>query len=67
MTRIRQKSLTNINANYHRPAWFVFRNTCTKTMIEDELVEIMGGGKGHLTIKLTEQEAEALIEYLNKN
>ena len=39
----------------------------TKTMVADELVQIIGGGKGHPMIKLTEKEAEELIEYINRN
>ena len=42
-------------------------NSFSKTIVEDELVQIIGGGKGHPTIKLTKNEAEELIEYINRN
>ena len=42
-------------------------NSFSKTMIEDELVEILGGSKGHPPSALSEKEAGALIEYINKN
>ena len=38
-----------------------------RTMSEDELVEILGGSKGHPSTKITEKEADALIEYIDKN
>lgn len=38
-----------------------------KPMTADELVEILGGSKGHPSTKITGKEAEELIEYINKN
>ena len=39
----------------------------TKTKNIDELTKIVGGQNGHPTSKLTEEEVNALIEYINKN
>lgn len=39
----------------------------TRTKNIDELTKIVGGQNGHPTSKLTEEEINALIEYINKN
>lgn len=39
----------------------------SKTMSEDELAEILSGSKGHPSSEITEKEAEAVIEYINRN
>lgn len=38
-----------------------------RTMSEDELVEILGGSKGHPSTRIKEKEAGELIEYINRN
>ncbi len=42
-------------------------NSFSKTMKEDELIEIVAGRIGHPAIQLSEKEAEALVEYINKH
>lgn len=41
-------------------------NSFSKTMNADELVEILGGSKGHPWTRTNKKEAEELIEYINK-
>lgn len=42
-------------------------NSFSKTMNADELVEILGGNKGHPWTKTTRKEAEELISFINKS
>ena len=42
-------------------------NSFPKTMNEDELVEIVAGRRGHPALTLSEEQAQALIAYMNNN
>ncbi len=42
-------------------------NSFSKTISSDELFEILIGSKGHPVGKISQEETEALIDYINKN